>query len=462
MEIQPCSFYRGYCFFVLCWCLLLFQPVLKAQDVLNGYIQEGLARNLVLQQKNVSLDKAELALKTAKSMYLPSIGFEGGYQTATGGRQIPLPIGDMLNPVYSTLNTLTNSSVFPQIANQTIAFLPKDFYDAKIRTSVPVLNIDIGFNKKLSEQKVKLQTFELDAYRRALIKDIKTAYFNYLKSLQAIQIYESAVAFAIEGKRVNEKLVANGKGLPAYVLRANSEIASGKAELLKAQQQTVNARLYFNVLLNRDAEAKIDTVYDVSKTLSAATLLAKETSVQSGREELKSLDQMVRVSETLVEMNKRYAVPKLNAFVDVGSQAEHWKFNDQSRYYMAGLQLSIPIYAGGRNQQKIRQASLDLQDATLNQQYMKQQLDLSSRVALNDLKSAFGTYQSAQEQFVAAAAYKRLIERGYNAGSNTYIETIDARNQYTSSSLALSISKYNVLQAVAALELETASFQLTE
>jgi len=63
-------------------------------------------------------------LEVARSMFLPNITFDLTYSHADGGRSIDLPIGDMLNPVYATLNQLTNSPNFPQIQNEQINFLP--------------------------------------------------------------------------------------------------------------------------------------------------------------------------------------------------------------------------------------------------------------------------------------------------------------------------------------------------
>jgi len=94
--------------------VFLVTPTL-AQQVLDTYIKEGLADNLVLQEKNASLEQSLLALKDAKSFFLPSLDFGATYTLAGGGRTISFPVGDLLNPVYSTLNKLTASTNFPQI-----------------------------------------------------------------------------------------------------------------------------------------------------------------------------------------------------------------------------------------------------------------------------------------------------------------------------------------------------------
>ncbi|QQT26307.1 TolC family protein [Sphingobacterium spiritivorum] len=431
---------------------------LQAQEILDAYVSEAFRNNIVLQQKDVSLEKAQYALKTARSLFLPTVAFQGAYQTADGGRNIPLPLGDLLNPIYSTLNQLTQSSQFPVMENQNINFLPKNFYDAKIRTTMPIINTDLTYNKRISEQQVVLQQFEVVIYKRDLVKNIKTAYYNYQSALQAVDIYKSGLQLANEGLRVNEKLLEGGKGLPAYVLRSRSEVEQANAQLVAAEQRVLNARMYFNFLLNRNAETNIDVNTDNKAGLDKVSTLLADLSLSEKREELKALDQVVEINRTALKMNKQYAVPKLAAFVDLGSQSEGFKFNNNTRYYMLGLQLDIPIFTAGRNDIKVRQSNLDLRNAELQVDLVTQQLNLATRTAQNNLKAVYQKYQSSLKQFEAASSYQRLIEKGYKAGTNTFIETIDARNQYTSAQLLVNINRYNVLSAMADLERETAAY----
>lgn len=444
--------------------MLLLCPAQRAaaQQPLDAYIEAGLQSNLLLQRKDVSLSKAILALRSAKSMYLPSLGFQAAYQTAEGGRNIPLPVGDMLNPVYNTLNQLTQSNNFPQIGNETINFLPRNYYDAHIRATMPILHTEIGHNKRIHEQQVRLSELETDTYKRELVKEIKVAYFNYLTGLQAVTVYRSALLLAEEGKRSNEKLVESGKGLPAYVLRSNSEVAAAQAKLTEAELDVRNARFYFNSLLNRPGDAEVDTTLDQDAAMLQAThALAGDTSMPVGREEIRSMATAIGIRESVLKMDKQFAIPRLNAFLDVGSQSEGFRFNDQTRYYLAGLQVEIPIFNGNRNRHQIEQSRLDLQDMQLQLEQTQQQLQLSNSVARHNLQAAWQNYRSAKSQLDAAEAYQRLISKGYQAGTNSYIETVDARSQFTAAKMALLGSTYQVLAMAARLERENASYPLT-
>lgn len=444
-----------------CVLLLLATTVVSvanAQDVLKAYVGTAFKNNLVLQQKNVSLEKAQYALKTAKSLFLPTVAFQGAYQTADGGRNIPLPLGDLMNPVYSTLNQITGSNNFPMLENQTINFLPKNFHDAKLRTTVPIINTDIIYNKRIAQQQLVLKEYEVQIYKRDLVKEIKEAYYNYLSALAAVDIYKSGLQLAKEGLRVNEKLLENGKGLPAYVLRSQSEVENVNASLLDADQKVNNARLYFNFLLNRDPNDMILSDTNDKTELAKIEGLLAGLNMASQREELKALGQVEGINKNVQKMNSQFAVPKLGAFLDVGTQSEGFKFNADTRYYMVGLQLEIPIFSGNRNNNKQKESSLDLKNAELNSNLVAQQLSLSAKVSQNNLRSAYQTYQSSQKQFEAASTYLRLIDRGYLAGANSFVETIDARNQYTSSKILVNINLYKVLTAMANMERETASY----
>lgn len=428
-----------------------------SQSKLDQYVADGLKNNVVLQQRHLALDRAIQALRIANGMFMPSVAFQANYTHGVGGRNISLPIGDLLNPVYSTLNALTESNQFPQIENVNQTFFPRNFYDVRLRTSVPIINSDLLYNKKIQAQQVVLQEFEVDAYKRELIKEIQVAYFNYLSAVEAIGIYESALTRALESKRVNESLLANGKGLPAYILRADSEVENIKSQLTQATKQSDNAKLYFNFLLNRDATETIDADVRVKDKIQSITQdLAAQTDVAQ-REEIKQVRELSALQENVLKMNKLFWSPRLGAFADVGSQYENWVFNDQSRYLLVGLQLDIPIFAGYTNRYKINQARIDVQNSKLNLSNVERQLQMSATVSRNNVESSYQNYQSSLKQREAASTYQRLIEKGYKEGVNTFIETIDAQNQLTSAQLLVSINEYKLLAAKAAYERETAT-----
>ena len=106
---------------------LSFSHGAKAQH-LSDYIEEGLKSNLVLQQKNISLEQAQQSLKIAQRSFLPTVNVLADYTSGDGGRSISLPIGDLLNPVYTSLNQVTQSDAFQMVENVDQNFFPKNVH----------------------------------------------------------------------------------------------------------------------------------------------------------------------------------------------------------------------------------------------------------------------------------------------------------------------------------------------
>ena len=140
-------------YLVLSFSLFLFKESF-AQSILNQYVQEGCQNNQLIKQREFALEKSVYALKEAKTLFLPSINLLTDYFLGEGGRTVDFPAGDLLNPVYSSLNQLTNSNNFPRLNNQSIQLNPSNFYDVKFRTTMPMLNLEIEYNKRIKKDQV--------------------------------------------------------------------------------------------------------------------------------------------------------------------------------------------------------------------------------------------------------------------------------------------------------------------
>jgi len=319
---------------------------------------------------------------------------------------------------------------------------------------MPLLNTDIIINHSIQSDEVHLQKYEVDIYKRELIKDIKTAYYNYLSAISAEKIYKNALKVAEEGKRVNESLLKNGKGLPVYILRSESEIAEINSNITEAKNNVQKAQRYFNFILNRNLNSEIDTSYNINLKLSKVEQILSGSYDVSQREELKMLETGKSMNESALLMKKLYWVPKINAFLDLGAQDQIWNYNPDSGYYLFGFQLSVPIFEGFRNSYKVDEAELDLKNIRLSLEKTRNQLKLSQSIARDNLVAAKQNYFTAIKKYKVASSYERLISKGYKEGANTFIETVDARSQLTQSELMLNINTYKVLTALADYERE--------
>lgn len=437
---------------------LLLLPFMDgfSQTKLDDYIQEALRNNETIKQQNFLLNKSLYALNEAKGLFLPSVALNGTYTLAKGGRTVDLPVGDLMNPVYRTLNQLTGSNNFPQIENQSVLLNPNNFYDTKIRTTYPIINAEIQYNKKIKSQQVTLQQIEIDLYKRELVKDVKNAYYKYLQATQAVEIYKSALVLVNENQRVNTSLFSNQKVNRTAVVRSENEVSKYEAQLESAIQTQNSARAYFNFLLNTDLNTAIEIE---DHTVIPTDVLQSETSVAK-REELAKLKQAIAINQNVTALASSYLLPKLNSFVDLGSQAFDFKVNNKSIYYFGGLSLEWNIFSGNRNKEKVKQAQVDNQVLQSQSNYVEQQLTLQLTINNNAYKAALAEYSAANSQVNASKKYYNDMFNLYKEGQAIFIELLDAQNQLITAKLQKNISLFDTWIKATEIERANAGYNL--
>lgn len=435
---------------------LLFAQSTPAQTILEGYLKKGLDSNLALRRQSFDLQKAQLDLKRARSFFYPQASLQSQYTLANGGRTQDIPIGDLLNNVYSTLNELTGSGKFPQVQNQSIAFLPNDFHDTRLEVSVPVVNMDIRYNRQIRAGQIRAQQASIDVYRRELVLTIKQAYYQYLQAGRSVEIYTNALSLVQENLRVSEKMVQQGTATKEATLRAKAQVSQVQASLIEAANNRKNAAAYFNFLLNQPLDEPVLT--DSSMAEQFTTQLPAKLEMPAGREELAQLNSTHQVLTTQLKMNRSYAVPTLNAFYHIGFQGFQLKFNGDQFYQLGGLQLRWNLFRANDNRYKVQQAQADLDALANRQQEVEQQLSLQVRTAYNNYYSALQSLDALREEVHSSQETYRLTERRFREGQALQLELVDTRTQLTHAQLRYSLAQLAVLTRAAEVERATASY----
>jgi outer membrane protein len=436
--------------------LLLFLLLLGnagwAQSPLDDYVRLGLENNLALKQKEMSYQKSLEALKEAKGLFFPNITLNARYSVAEGGRTIDLPIGDLLNPVYSTLNQILRENRFPQIDNQSFMFLRPQEQETKIRMIQPVFNTDIYYNSKIKKQLTATELVTVDQYRQELAAEIRKSYYEVSMADGIVNMLSETRKLLEENIRVNQKLVENGKITIDNLYRAQTEMSKFDQKLQVAEKNKEIASAYLNFLINRPfSEPIILSEPDILPALVTGSDAYRESAI-ANREELKKLDLYDNITALQVKMNKAGALPNVMIVADYGIQGEKYKVNKDADFAQASAILTWDLFAGFQNRSKIRQAKL--QKEILNQQSeeVRKQIELQVINALNELKTAQAGIESAMSQVKTAREGFRLVKRRYEEGQANLIEFIDARTTLTQAEENVIISKYSYLSDYAEFE----------
>lgn len=443
--------------FIVGWMLVSWKPVI-AQDKpgqLDNYIAFAFAQNQGLKQQQFDLERSMFALKEAKAMYMPTVSMLGSYTKASGGRTIDVPVGDLVNPIYEALNQLTSSSKYPQLPNQSFLLNPDNFYDVKVRTSVSLINEEIRYNKLIKKQLISSQQASVNVYKRALVKDIKTAYYHYYQALRGVEAYNSALKLIAENIRVNTSFLRNGVKNRTSVLRAQTEQQKIEAALVSAQRNVENARAYFNFLLNRPLKESI-LVETLTEEIAEPDILINI----SGREELRQLEAVKEINTLDFKLQRSSLIPKLSTFLDLGSQGDNFKVNDKTRYYLWGLNMQWDIFTGGKSKFKAAQAQANLQATHARIDEAEQSFKLQVMQSHNNYNSAKAACKSAIAGLSLANQYYNDQLKAYQAGQLLYLELIDAQDQLTNARLRMADTQADLQIALTAIERDQATYPI--
>lgn len=422
------------------------------EETLDNYIEEGLKNNLALKQKEVNYQKSMEVLKQARAMFFPDISLNARYSAAEGGRIIDFPVGTMLNPVYQSLNYLLGQDLFPDISNMEFAFYRPTEHETKIRLAQPIVDTKIIYNRKINKELSRAVLADAGVYKRQLVAEIKTAYFNYLKTVKLLQLVDDTRKLLLENVRVNESLFENNVVTIDNVYRSRAELSKLDRQEAEARKNNEVARAYFNFLLNRPFETTI--LADIQYDSITKTLMLDDLSEQAvvNREELEMLRSYSRVAENNLSMNQMNKLPNLYAVVDYGFQGRHYEFNMRQDYLFASLIFRWDLFHGFQNKARICEARIEQQLRDTQLEEAEKQIRLETLGAHYDLIASAESVKASAEQLLSARNAFRVINRKYGEGQATLIEYIDARSTMTQAEMLLIISKYDFHIKYASLE----------
>lgn len=442
--------------------LLISWSAIAQNNTLGRYVQEALDNNLALQQKGYSYQKSLAALKEARQLFLPRLSLEARYSLARGGRTFDIPTGDLVNPAYENLNLLNSAAAsaspdyptiptYPTIPNESVNFLRQNEQETKVRVAMPVFNNAIIANHRIKEHLTEVEKSSVDIYRRELIKEVKTAYYNFAKADVALSIYENALALTQENLRTTESLERNHKATIDVVYQAQAEVEQVQQQLAEAVKNKKVAQAYFNFLLNRDYEAGIDL--DAAATQPLATLNLEEVQrlAAQNREELQQLNHYLSVADDQVSLNKGNRLPQVNLVVDYGIQGTAYEFNRDADFVMGSAVMSWNIFDAPTSA-KVQQAKIAKLELEKQKEEVQRQIGLQVVLSYYAIESARARIDQARAEKEAAEKAYRLVNKKFQQGQANLVELTNARTQWTNAQESEVIAQYDYLIRQAELE----------
>jgi len=438
------------------------------EPTIGALIDDALRSNLELDAASATAAERLASLEAARARYLPALSLDARYSAADGGRTIDFPVGDLLNPVYATLNQLTGTARFPSVPNQTIKLLRPREQDTHLALTQPLYDARIPAARDAS----KAAADAADAARRALAarvrRDMRTAYYRWLEAGARTRILEATGDLARENLRVNQSLFENGKVTPDRVYRADADRLEVEQGLLAARNGERLAQSYVNLIRNapfdrplpraRVADDDVTAVRDaLARRLGVPALAAASLAdgAAGRRAELEQLDAAQRAATAGERLARAAFKPQLALAVDAGTQGERYAFDSSDRYVLASIVLRFNLFNGGADRAGLDGARAAARAARDQRALAEQQVRFEVEQAADGVEVALASLSTAARRAEAARGSFRIAERKRDLGQISQAEYLDARRALTEAELNRNLTRSNALEGLAALEFAT-------
>jgi len=315
----------------------------------------------------------------------------------------------------------------------------------------PLYRPFLSAQEKQAEAQVEGANAMLEQDEQGLVLRVSEAYFDALlartqRDLVAAQklTYTSQLDAATKGFQA-------GSGMRTDIDEAQARVDMSLAQELEAAQNVEFTRRRLEVLIGKpfDTLADLDAASFRPQAPAAASLAEWTAQAEAANPELRSLQAQVDASAREIDKAKAGHKPTLDAVAAI-SRSDSDSVTSVNTVYnqkYVGLQLSVPLYAGGYVSSQVRQAVADHERT--REALEAGRRDLGSRVYEQYRAMTEGVLRvSALEQAVRSAEVALQSSRkSLAAGVRTTVDVLNAEQQRTLAARDLAQARYMYLLA---------------
>ena len=438
---------------------------------LEQALQIALSENVSVKVADMEIQRTEYAKKGSYASLFPQIDASGAYQR-TIKKQVMYMDFDMSSMLGggSTDTTVPDGTEIPDgveipetessssNSGGGIEMGRWNTWSAGVTASMPIVNLQLWKSLKISGMDVELAVEKARSSRLDMVTQVKNAYFATLLAKEAFDVYKQVYENAVQNLDVAQKKYDAQKASDMELLRAKTTVANAIPNVYNAEGSVILALWQLKAVLGVDLDMNLDVAgkledwseqmfYDIHQH-DDATLDRNTT--------MKQLAIQAEMLAETIQLQKYAAIPSLAVAFNFNYSAMTNDFNFSeyrwTPYSYVGLSLNIPIFAGGKRYNQIRQAKNQYEQVKLQTLNTERQLKIAIRQSLNTMETNMKSYYAAKDAIASAQKGYDIVEKSYQVGRSTLIEVNDAQLALTQAQLGASQAVYNFLNAKTQLE----------
>ena len=427
-------------FTVIAAALLMIPFCADAQSqviTLEQALEIALSENVSVKVADLEIKRSEYAKKGAYAALYPQIDLTGSYQR-TIKKQV----------MYMTMN---GQSMGIEVGKS-------NTINAGASAAMPVVNAQLWGSLKLSALDVELAVEKARSSRLEMVTQVKNAYYAVLMAKEAFDVYKEVYENAVLNLEETQKKFDAQKTSEFELVRAKTSVANAVPNVYNAESSVILALWQLKAVLGVDLDMDLDVAGKLEDH-------SQQMFYDIHQHDSVSLDNNTTMKQLAIQMEQLAQNIKLQKFANIPSLALAFNFSYMSMaddisfkefpwtpYSTVGLSLNIPIFAGGKRYQAIRQAKNQHQQVQLQVANTERQLKIAIRQSLNSMEMNMKSYYAAQTAEESAQKAYDIAAASYKLGRGTLLDLNDAQLALTQSQLAKSQALYNFLSAKAQLE----------
>ena len=331
-------------------------------------------------------------------------------------------------------------------------------FSTGIQATMPLVNAQLWKNIKISGEDVELAVEKARASRLDMVTQVKQAFYAVQLAKEAYKVYEEVYDNALENFHQTEMRYNAQKASELDYTRAKTAVANAIPNLYDAENNIDMTLWQLKAVMGIDLDMNIDVAGELQDNAVQMFRDINENQDPSleNNTTMKQLEIQAEQLADAIKMQQYAALPTLSlAFAySVNAMTNDFNFSEYrwSPYSYVGLSLSIPIFAGGRRHNAVRQSKVQYEELKLQALNTERQLKIAIRQYLNQMETSMKSYDAAKEAEEAARKAYGIATQSFNLGRSTLTDLNDAQLALTQAQLGVSQAVYSFVLAKAALE----------
>lgn len=426
--------------------LILFPFIGNTTSLIDVY-EDALVNDPLLKEALANKEAISEFRPQARSLMLPQINASGSYSDSDIN-------GKSTFQQQTAIGTVTNTTGFLQESETTQ-------WEVSIRQTI----FDFGAWMTLKKANKTVAQAEIDylAAEQALMVRVTTAYFNVLAAQDTLES-EQAARQAIEKqldqsrKRFDVGLIAITdvqEAQAAYDQSIANEIIAKRNLATSKESLRAITDNYPSNLLKPDNSLPLIMPNPQSETEWVNTSLERNLNFLSAQ-----LGTEIARSEVKVQRSGHYPTIGVQAQKRV-SESDSFRSDSGGDFNPAdteninegvGVQVTVPIFSGGQTSSRVRQAVAQHRATKEKLERVGRETTRNARDSYLGVISGIATVKALQQSVKSSATALQATEAGYEVGTRTTVDVLDARRRLYSSQRNLAVSKYDYLKNIIQLK----------